>query len=167
MPSKYYCAINHPGILVRYRLWFPGTAVDLPISVVNRLLDSTDSVVHGPPLEPQTIAPGSLARCAGQGGDRRRARDTHPAPSSREPQGSGSLRGQGSFLGPYRPTRGSLTSPSYLARNRTLGPPLENNPEPPPSSVVPSNHLILCRPLLLLPQSPPVSESFLMSQLFA
>ena len=25
-------------------------------------------------------------------------------------------------------------SPSYLARNRTLGPPLENNPEPPPSS---------------------------------
>lgn len=59
MPSKYYCAINHPGILVRYRLWFPGTAVDLPISVVNRLLDSTDSVVHGPPLEPQTIAPGT------------------------------------------------------------------------------------------------------------
>src|SRR5574337_1169672 len=35
---------------------------------------------------------------------------------------------------PCRPTRGSLTSPSYLARNRTLGPPLENNPEPPPSS---------------------------------
>src|SRR5574340_273264 len=34
---------------------------------------------------------------------------------------------------PCRPTRGSLTSPSYLARNRTLGPPLENNPEPPPS----------------------------------
>src|SRR5574337_224662 len=31
---------------------------------------------------------------------------------------------------PCRPTRGSLTSPSYLARNRTLGPPLENNPEP-------------------------------------
>src|SRR5574337_713631 len=30
---------------------------------------------------------------------------------------------------PCRPTRGSLTSPSYLARNRTLGPPLENNPE--------------------------------------
>ena len=28
-----------------------------------------------------------------------------------------------------RPTRASLTSPSYLARNRTLGPPLENNPE--------------------------------------
>ena len=26
---------------------------------------------------------------------------------------------------PCRPTRGSLTSPSYLARNRTLGPPLE------------------------------------------
>ena len=35
---------------------------------------------------------------------------------------------------PCRPTRGSLTSPSYLVRNRTLGPPLENNPEPPPSS---------------------------------
>src|SRR5574341_1598526 len=30
---------------------------------------------------------------------------------------------------PWRPTRGSLTSPSYLVRNRTLGPPLENNPE--------------------------------------
>src|SRR5574337_480966 len=28
----------------------------------------------------------------------------------------------------------SLTSPSYLVRNRTLGPPLENNPEIPPSS---------------------------------
>src|SRR5574341_1405015 len=27
---------------------------------------------------------------------------------------------------PWRPTRGSLTSPSYLVRNRTLGPPLEN-----------------------------------------
>src|SRR5574341_2231116 len=35
---------------------------------------------------------------------------------------------------PWRPTRGSLTSPSYLLRNRTLGPPLENNPEIPPSS---------------------------------
>src|SRR5574341_781404 len=34
----------------------------------------------------------------------------------------------------WRPTRGSLTSPSYLVRNRTLGPPLENNPEIPPSS---------------------------------
>ena len=34
---------------------------------------------------------------------------------------------------PWRPTRGSLTSPSYLVRNRTLGPPLENNPEIPPS----------------------------------
>lgn len=32
---------------------------------------------------------------------------------------------------PWRPTRGSLTSPSYLVRNRTLGPPLENNPEIP------------------------------------
>ena len=35
---------------------------------------------------------------------------------------------------PWRPTRGSLTSPSYPVRNRTLGPPLENNPEIPPSS---------------------------------
>ena len=35
---------------------------------------------------------------------------------------------------PWRPTRGSLTSPSYLVRNRTLGPPLENIPEIPPSS---------------------------------
>src|SRR5574342_160474 len=32
------------------------------------------------------------------------------------------------------PTRGSLTSPLYLVRNRTMGPPLENNPEIPPSS---------------------------------
>ena len=35
---------------------------------------------------------------------------------------------------PWRPTRGSLTSPSYLVRNRTLGPPLENHPETPASS---------------------------------
>ena len=35
---------------------------------------------------------------------------------------------------PWRPPRGSLTSPSYLVRNRTLGPPLENHPETPPSS---------------------------------
>ena len=35
---------------------------------------------------------------------------------------------------PWRHTRGSLTSPSYLMRNRTLGPPLENNPETPQSS---------------------------------
>src|SRR5574337_419440 len=34
---------------------------------------------------------------------------------------------------PWRPTRGSMTWPSYLVRNRTLGPPLENNPEIPPS----------------------------------
>src|SRR5574339_133491 len=31
----------------------------------------------------------------------------------------------------WRPTRGSLTSPSYLVRHRTLGPPLEFNPEIP------------------------------------
>ena len=40
----------------------------------------------------------------------------------------------GSITGPWRPTRGSLTSPSHLVRNRTLGPPLENHPETPPSS---------------------------------
>ena len=34
-------------------------------------------------------------------------------------------------------------------------------------SVIPSSHLILCHPLLLLPQSLPASESFPMSQLFA
>ena len=34
-------------------------------------------------------------------------------------------------------------------------------------SVMPSNHLILCRSLLLLPQSLPASGSFPMSQLFA
>ena len=34
-------------------------------------------------------------------------------------------------------------------------------------SVMPSSHLILCRPLLLLPQSFPASESFPMSQLYA
>ena len=34
-------------------------------------------------------------------------------------------------------------------------------------SVMPSNHLILCCPLLVLPQSLPMSESFPMSQFFA
>ena len=34
-------------------------------------------------------------------------------------------------------------------------------------SVMPSSHLILCRPLLLLPQSLPASEPFPMNQLFA
>ena len=34
-------------------------------------------------------------------------------------------------------------------------------------SVMPSSHLILCHPLLLLPSIPPQSESFLMSQLFS
>ena len=33
-------------------------------------------------------------------------------------------------------------------------------------SVMPSSHLILCHPLLLLPPIPPVSESFPVSQLF-
>src|SRR5574341_589540 len=35
---------------------------------------------------------------------------------------------------PWRPTRGSLTSPSYLVRKRTLWQPLENNPKTLPSS---------------------------------
>ena len=34
-------------------------------------------------------------------------------------------------------------------------------------SVMPSNHLILCRPLLLVPPIPPASGSFQMSQFFA
>ena len=34
-------------------------------------------------------------------------------------------------------------------------------------SVIPSSHLILCRPLLLLPSIPPASGSFPMSQLFS
>ena len=54
--------------------------------------------------ELQTCLPSSLsfsfsARCAGQGGDRRRARDAHLAPSSREPQGSDSLRVLGASTG--------------------------------------------------------------------
>ena len=36
----------------------------------------------------------------------------------------------------------------------------------PIESVMPSSHLILCRPLLLLPSIPPASGSFPMSQLF-
>ena len=35
---------------------------------------------------------------------------------------------------PWCPTRGSLSLASYLVRNPTLGPPLEKNPETPPSS---------------------------------
>src|SRR5574337_1207001 len=35
---------------------------------------------------------------------------------------------------PWPPRRVSLTSPSHLVRIRTLGPPLENHPETPPSS---------------------------------
>ena len=46
---------------------------------------------------PSSLRFSSLARCAGQGGDCRRTQDTHPAPSSREPQGSASWSGQGSF----------------------------------------------------------------------
>src|SRR5574341_1231275 len=54
---------------------------------------------------------------------------------------------------PWRPTRGSLTSPSYLVRKRTLGPPLENNPKTPPRSEEHTSELqsptkIVCRHLL-------------------
>src|SRR5574337_331254 len=54
---------------------------------------------------------------------------------------------------PQRATRGSLTSQSYLVRNRTLGPPLENNPEIPPRSEEHTSELqsplnIVCRLLL-------------------
>ena len=48
--------------------------------------------------------------------------DAHPLAPSRETRL------------PWRPTRGSLATPSYLVRDRTLGPPLENNTEIPPSS---------------------------------
>ena len=73
---------------------------------------------------PSSLRFSSLARCAGQGGDRRRARDTHPAPSSREPQGSGSLRGQGSFLGENQPkfSVANLSLPGLSLGQGTLNP---------------------------------------------
>ena len=52
---------------------------------------------------PSSLSFSSSARCAGQGGDGRRARDAHPAPSSREPHGSGRWRGQGSRWGENQP----------------------------------------------------------------
>ena len=46
--------------------------------------------------------------------------------------------GSGKYFCPetcsLRTREASLTSPSYLVRNRTRGPPLQNNPEIPPSS---------------------------------
>ena len=73
---------------------------------------------------PSSLRFSSLARCAGQGGDRRRARDTHPVPSSQEPQGSGSLRGQGSFLGENQPkfSVANLSLPGLSLGQGTLNP---------------------------------------------
>ena len=46
--------------------------------------------------------------------------------------------------------------------------PTQSSPKPTSvESVMPSSHLILCRPLLSCPQSLPASQSFPMSQLFA
>src|SRR5574338_505671 len=57
-----------------------------------------------------------------------------PASTRESPRETFFNTSRGQIPLPWRPTRGSLTSPSYLVRNRTLGPPLENNPEIPPSS---------------------------------
>ena len=46
----------------------------------------------------------------------------------------GTITGDYNLAATSCPPRGSLTSPSYLVRNCTLGPPLESNPEIPPSS---------------------------------
>ena len=60
-----------------------------------------------------------------------------------------------------------FVTPLTTARQASLS--ITNSQSPPKAmsieSVMPSNHLILCRPLLLLP-SFPASESFPMSQLF-
>ena len=62
-----------------------------------------------------------------------------------------------------------FATPWIPAREASLS--ITNSQSPPKpmsiKSVMPSNHLILCRPLLLCPQSFPVSGSFRMSQLFA
>ena len=61
-----------------------------------------------------------------------------------------------------------FATPWTTARQASLS--ITNSQGPPKpmfiESVMPSNHLILCRPLLLLPQPLPASESFPMSQLF-
>ena len=61
-----------------------------------------------------------------------------------------------------------FATPWTAARQASLSITNSRNPLKPMSieSVMPSNHLILCRPLLLLPQFFPASGSFQMSQLF-
>ena len=61
-----------------------------------------------------------------------------------------------------------FANPWTAARQASLSVTNSRSPPKPMSfeSVMPSNHLILCRPLLLLPSSFPASESFQMSQLF-
>ena len=62
-----------------------------------------------------------------------------------------------------------FATPWIAARQASLS--ITNSRSPPKplciESMMPSSHLILCRPLLLLPQSLPASGSFPMSQLFA
>ena len=62
-----------------------------------------------------------------------------------------------------------FATPWITARQASLSITKSWSPPKPMSieSVMPSSHLILCRPLLLLPQSLPASGSFPMSQLFA
>ena len=62
-----------------------------------------------------------------------------------------------------------FATPWIAARQASLS--ITNSQSPPKpmsiESVMPSNHLILCRPLLLLPSIFPASWSFQMSQFFA
>ena len=67
---------------------------------------------------------------------------------------------------------GSVTQPDCLRPHEAqhARPPTNSWGPPKPmsiKSVMPSSHLILCRPLLLLPSSLAASGSFPMSQLFA
>ena len=73
---------------------------------------------------PSLLCFSALARCAGQGGDCRRARAAYPTSSSREPQGSGSWRGQGSWRGEKQPTLlvANLSLPGLSLGQRTLNP---------------------------------------------
>ena len=62
-----------------------------------------------------------------------------------------------------------FATPQTSAHQASLSIANSRSPPKPMSikSVMPSSHLILCRPLLLLPRSFPASGSFPMSQLFA
>ena len=62
------------------------------------------------------------------------------------------------FVTPWTATRQASLS---ITKSRSPPKPI------PIESVMPSSHLILCRPLLFLPKSFPASESFPVSQLFA